>query len=104
MVVLEKIRIDHGVTHDHQDDGDRPHHGGVEKNGAGEFRVFNGSSLATPIFSGIAALIIEKYPDIRDHELREEIFEACLQLENVPTVRQGAGMVQVPTALWFTGV
>ena len=73
-------------------------------NGAGEFRVFNGSSMAAPIVSGIAALIIEKYPNISDHELRDEIFEACLRLENAPPLRQGTGMVQMPTTLLFTGV
>lgn len=72
-------------------------------NGAGQFRVFNGSSLATPIVSGIAALIIEKHPDIRDHELREAILEASLKLENVAPLRQGSGMLQLPSALWSTG-
>ena len=73
-------------------------------NGDGEFRIFSGSSLATPIVSGIAALIIEKYPNITDLELREEIFEACEQLEGVTSARQGSGIVQIPTTLWFTGV
>jgi len=73
-------------------------------NGDGVFRVYNGSSLATPIVSGIAALILEQYEDITDTELREAIFGACLKLEHAEAERQGNGQVQLPSDMWFTGV
>lgn len=64
----------------------------------GGYEAWNGTSIATSIVSGIAALIIEKYPDITVPELREELFSSCKDLGELKE-RQGQGLVQVTAAL-----
>lgn len=80
-----------------------PGHRVTTCNGDGEFRLYSGSSLATPIVSGLAALIIEKYESITQFELREEIFEACTKLEATEPLRQGSGMAQLPLSFYHLG-
>jgi Subtilisin-like serine proteases len=62
------------------------------------YEDWNGTSMATPIVSGVAALIVERYPTITVLELREAILEACQDL-GLPEKRQGKGLVQVRPAL-----
>lgn len=69
----------------------------------GDFRADSGTSLATPIVSGVAALIIEKHPSITEPDLRAHILETAEKLPGVPDIRQGEGLAQVPTDLWFAG-
>lgn len=71
--------------------------------GDGVFKVLSGSSLATPIVSGLAALLIERYDDITLEDLRDEIFGACILLENAEAIRQGVGMAQLPLSLYHQG-
>lgn len=66
----------------------------------GAFRLYNGSSLAAPIVAGLAALIIERYGNITDTELREAILDSCAALSGVDVLRQGRGMAQVPLFLY----
>lgn len=65
----------------------------------GGFEAWSGSSMATPIVSGIAALVIEKHPGISLADLEQEILGACVSIGALPT-REGQGLVQVPRALW----
>lgn len=64
----------------------------------GSYRAESGTSMATPIVTGLAALLIEKHPDITVHQLREEILSACVSLD-LDVGRQGAGVVQIPPSL-----
>jgi subtilisin family serine protease len=65
----------------------------------GGYEAWSGTSMATPIVSGIAALIIEKHPSIALADLEQEVLGACISIGAVP-VREGAGLVQVPRSLW----
>jgi subtilisin family serine protease len=64
----------------------------------GGFEAWDGTSMATPIVSGIAALILEKYPEITLLELEDKLLSTCLDLD-LPVERQGSGLVQVKAAL-----
>jgi subtilisin family serine protease len=50
--------------------------------------------MATPIVSGVAALLLERYPDITISDLREELFTRCQDLGQ-PKERQGLGLIQI---------
>jgi hypothetical protein len=54
--------------------------------------------MATPIVAGVAALILEKYPEITVIELEEAILSTCSSLATTPD-RQGRGLIQVKAAL-----
>lgn len=60
----------------------------------GGYEAWNGTSMATPIVSGIAALILEKHPDITVPDLIDELFETCKDLGQ-PADRQGAGLARL---------
>ena len=64
----------------------------------GNYRAESGTSMAAPIVTGIAALLIEKHPDITVRQLREEILSACVGLD-LDVARQGAGVVRLPRSL-----
>ena len=60
----------------------------------GGYAAWDGTSMATPITSGIAALILEAAPDIDVLDLENELYASCKRLA-APDIRQGRGMVQV---------
>lgn len=64
----------------------------------GSYQAWDGTSMATPIVSGIAALILEKYPHITVTNLVEKLFDTCQDIGQ-PPLRQGQGLVQVQAAL-----
>jgi subtilisin family serine protease len=65
---------------------------------AGGYEAWNGTSMATPIVSGLAALIMERQPKIQVLELIDVLIRACRSLGE-PADRQGQGLVQVPATL-----
>jgi subtilisin family serine protease len=69
----------------------------------GGYESWNGTSMATPVVSGLAALIIERYPKITEMDLRGELFDAVTALPNVPPIRQGEGLAQLPKNMWYQG-
>jgi len=64
----------------------------------GGYAAWDGTSMATGIVSGVAALILERHPMIRVPDLLDTIAATCHDLQQVAT-RQGAGLVQVTAAL-----
>jgi subtilisin family serine protease len=64
----------------------------------GGYEAWDGTSMATPIVSGVAALVLEKYPDITVPDLIEALLSTCKDL-HLPTDRQGRGLVQAKAAL-----
>lgn len=64
----------------------------------GGYEAWGGTSMAAPIVSGVAALILEKYPGITVGDLVEELLSSCIDL-GCSADRQGAGLVQVKVAL-----
>jgi subtilisin family serine protease len=64
----------------------------------GGYEAWDGTSMATPVVSGVAALILEKDPNLTIPELEDVIFDTCLDLR-LPVERQGCGLVQVKGAI-----
>ncbi len=60
----------------------------------GGYKALNGTSMATPIVSGIAALYLEKYPDISVLQLKDELERSCKDLGELRE-RQGKGLIQI---------
>ena len=60
----------------------------------GGYESWNGTSMATPIVSGVAALLLERDPDLTVSQLRDKLLSRC-KLLNQPKERQGLGLVQV---------
>lgn len=65
----------------------------------GGYESWNGTSMAAPIVSGVAALLLEKMPDTEVVELEERLLESCIDL-GAPIDRQGRGLIQVGTEVW----
>jgi subtilisin family serine protease len=64
----------------------------------GGYEAWDGTSMATPIVSGVAALILEKDPNLTIPELEDVILDTCVDLKR-PVERQGCGLVQVEAAI-----
>lgn len=60
----------------------------------GGYESWNGTSMATPIVSGLAALALERYPTLSVHDLRDCIFISCKDLR-LPADRQGSGQIDI---------
>lgn len=63
----------------------------------GGYEAWDGTSMATPVVSGVAALILEKFPTISITDLVEELLSTCKDL-GLPADRQGNGLIQVKAA------
>jgi subtilisin family serine protease len=68
----------------------------------GGYEAWDGTSMATPIVSGIAALALERWPKISMADLTEELLRHCQDLGE-PPLRQGSGLVQIPSGLKPSG-
>ncbi|HEX9614738.1 MAG TPA: S8 family peptidase, partial [Bacteroidota bacterium] len=77
------------------------------------FGSYNGTSLATPLVAGVAALILSAQPDLTPMQLREAILQTALQIEDpfdpsrtaiYPNNFYGHGMVNAYEALLYHGV
>lgn len=64
----------------------------------GGYQSWNGTSMATPILTGIACLMLERFPDISLADLENELLSNCEDL-NLDAKRQGRGLVQLPVSL-----
>lgn len=64
----------------------------------GGYEAWDGTSMATPIVSGVAALILEKHPNITVSDLEDVLLSTCKDLGE-PEIRQGRGLVQVRGAI-----
>ena len=60
----------------------------------GGYEAWDGTSMATPVVSGVAALMLEKFPKIRVPDLVEELLTTCKNLGQDGD-RQGKGLIQV---------
>ncbi|MEM9276709.1 MAG: S8 family serine peptidase [Cyanobacteria bacterium P01_F01_bin.143] len=60
----------------------------------GGYEAWDGTSMATPIVSGIASLLLERNPQIHVLELKDELLSMCENLGQ-PRDRQGEGLIKV---------
>jgi subtilisin family serine protease len=58
----------------------------------GQFRSLDGTSMATPVVSGVAALLLEKHPSATNLDLVDALVSTCVDLGYAQD-RQGRGLV-----------
>jgi subtilisin family serine protease len=58
------------------------------------YEPWDGTSMATPIVSGLAALILERYPNISLTDLKEKLYQDAVYDYDEEATRQGGGIVQ----------
>lgn len=64
----------------------------------GGYEDWDGTSMATPVVTGVAALVLERYPGITVASLRGELYSMVRDLK-LPPERQGRGLIQVTGVL-----
>lgn len=64
----------------------------------GDYQSWNGTSMATPIVSGIACLVLEREPNISLTDLEARLMDSCHSLGE-PVERQGRGEARVPPSI-----
>lgn len=69
---------------------------------SGEFAAWSGTSLAAPIVTGLACLILERWPDLSLAQLESELLDHAESLD-LPKDRQGAGRVRLSPKLLGQG-
>lgn len=68
-----------------------------------DYITLSGTSMATPICSGIAALLLEKEPSLDPDTVKRRLVESARSLGLEPTI-QGSGLVDAGRALSLPGV
>ncbi|WP_199578669.1 S8 family serine peptidase [Streptomyces sp. CRB46] len=66
--------------------------------GSGDYTSLDGTSMATPHVSGVAALLAERHPDWSGARLKDALMSTATQLD-ASAYRLGAGRVSVPNAI-----
>ncbi len=67
-------------------------------NQAGKYTTKSGTSMATPLVSGAIALLLEKYPDMSNRDVKLRLRERCTDL-GLPQNQQGWGLLDVQKLL-----
>ncbi len=57
-----------------------------------------GTSMASPVVAGAAALLLQKFPDLKPESFRAAIQETAILLDNVSKFSQGNGLLDVKAA------
>lgn len=58
----------------------------------------SGTSMATPIVSGAAALLLSKEPNLTNYEVKRRLKQSCINL-GMERIRQGSGLLNVERLL-----
>lgn len=67
-------------------------------NQTGKYTTKSGTSMATPLVSGAIALLLEKYPDMSNRDVKLRLRERCTDL-GLPQNQQGWGLLDVEKLL-----
>lgn len=67
-------------------------------NQSGRYTAKSGTSMATPLVSGAIALLLEKYPDMSNRDVKLRLRERCTDL-GLPQNQQGWGLLDVEKLL-----
>ena len=71
----------------------------ISANPGGGVQAMDGTSMATPHVAGVAALLIQSEPNASVDDIEAAILKSCTPLNGVPSIRQGAGLVNPSGAL-----
>ncbi len=55
------------------------------------YETLQGTSMASPVVAGVAALVLSYYPDLTAVELRKVILDSSRKFDNLETVKPGGG-------------
>lgn len=67
-------------------------------NQPGEYTAKSGTSMATPLVSGAIALLLQKYPDMSNKDIKLRLRERCTDL-GLPHTQQGWGLLNIEKLL-----
>lgn len=67
-------------------------------NQSGRYTAKSGTSMATPLVSGAIALLLEKYPDMSNRDVKLRLRDRCTDL-GLPQNQQGWGLLDVEKLL-----
>ena len=67
-------------------------------NEPGRYMIKSGTSMSTPLVSGAIALLLEKYPDMSNRDVKLRLRERCVDL-GLPKNQQGWGGLDVQRLL-----
>ncbi|MCL5036238.1 MAG: S8 family peptidase [Chloroflexi bacterium] len=57
------------------------------------YTMMSGTSMATPLTAGVAALLIQKNPDARPGQVKEALMETADKIRDYDKFKQGAGVI-----------
>lgn len=63
-----------------------------------KYTIKSGTSMSTPIVSGAIALLLEKYPDMTNRDVKLRLMETCRDM-GLPKNQQGWGLLDVERLL-----
>lgn len=68
------------------------------KNSSNLYQIKSGTSMSTPIVSGAIALLLEKYPQMSNKDVKLKLRESCMDL-GLPHNQQGWGLLDLEQLL-----
>lgn len=71
----------------------------VSFQGEEDYFEMTGSSMAAPMVSGAAALLLERYPDLNPATLKARLMNSARHMEGQDILTEGSGMLDVEAAL-----
>lgn len=71
----------------------------VETSGRGPYMILSGTSMAAPVVSGAAALILQAYPFLTPKQVKALLMYSAEVLEGADLFEQGAGLLNIDGAV-----